>query len=500
MEFLKGIFAYNDYEKKLLSQDGDSSLIKKNSKLVNLSNGQTLRIVSVTNDHARKIGTELSNELPLILFIHGLGGQLNQFEFLIDTFSYFASVVAVDQLGHGQSSYTDDWKSYTTTNLVADLQEVLRSDQVPAHKGVFIIGHSMGSIVGLRLAQSLPDCVGIACVTPPWTDDPERLERLKRWLYWVPTLLFDIFRAWGRVGGIESQSVRSFVSSKSSSPAIRERQLRTNLQSVSKTWLRIVYGFEFLHPDQLQVGAPIICISAEDDHVCPPNNVQKFAEALRKAGNKCVEYKLVHNSGHAVIIEKPEVLSALICAFIQQNVDERLSLAWQLQHIASKSDKWSLKNESKWRETQNVGAVVKNSRFRGMKTLRQDDPDHNPATLEKNFPDICAIIDISREAPPYDPSTFTRIKYYKFPTVSKIPPSREEVAKFVELVDSIKCEGTIGVHCHYGFNRTGFLICSYLLETTDMSVQDAIRAFEDSRPSGIHHIHFIDELYVRYEG
>lgn len=56
----------------------------------------------------------------------------------------------------------------------------------------------------------------------------------------------------------------------------------------------------------------------------------------------------------------------------------------------------------------------------------------------------------------------------------------------------------VGVHCHYGFNRTGFLIVSYLIERLGFRVQDAIDEFERQRPPGIRHGHFIDTLFVRY--
>ena len=56
----------------------------------------------------------------------------------------------------------------------------------------------------------------------------------------------------------------------------------------------------------------------------------------------------------------------------------------------------------------------------------------------------------------------------------------------------------IGVHCHYGFNRTGFFICSYLIEREGYGVQAAIDEFARGRPKGIKHAHFLDMLWVRY--
>ena len=56
----------------------------------------------------------------------------------------------------------------------------------------------------------------------------------------------------------------------------------------------------------------------------------------------------------------------------------------------------------------------------------------------------------------------------------------------------------IGVHCHYGFNRTGFLICCALVEKRGMGVEEAMEEFRRQRPPGIRHGHFVDTLFVRY--
>lgn len=61
-------------------------------------------------------------------------------------------------------------------------------------------------------------------------------------------------------------------------------------------------------------------------------------------------------------------------------------------------------------------------------------------------------------------------------------------------------EYAIGVHCHYGFNRTGYFIVCYLVERCGFDVQQAINLFKEARPNGIRHSHFLDRLSVRYSG
>ena len=80
-------------------------------------------------------------------------------------------------------------------------------------------------------------------------------------------------------------------------------------------------------------------------------------------------------------------------------------------------------------------------------------------------------------------------------------PTLEQTRLFNECVETFVRQhplDIIGVHCTHGFNRTGFLICSYLVEKLDYSIDMAVRLFADARPPGIYKPDYLDELYKRY--
>lgn len=210
---------------------------------------------------------------------------------------------------------------------------------------------------------------------------------------------------------------------------------------------------------------------------------------------------------HALLYDHAtyRTLAGLIQTFLAEHIDSRLSLGWQLQHLSTEG-KWDVKNLVKWQAVRPVSEPI-DGIFRAMKTLREIDESHSPAIFVKDWKDLIkAVIDISYESPVYDPHGLEAggIEYHKFPTVSKIPPTPEDVRDFIALVDRLRLRSEagdhrfLGVHCHYGFNRTGFFICSYLIEREGYGVQRAIDAFQESRPPGIRHEHFIDTLFVRY--
>src|SRR5699024_4976403 len=57
----------------------------------------------------------------------------------------------------------------------------------------------------------------------------------------------------------------------------------------------------------------------------------------------------------------------------------------------------------------------------------------------------------------------------------------------------------IAVHCTHGFNRTGFLICSYLVLVHKWDMEQAVHEFAKARPPGIYKQDYIDELFRRYD-
>ena len=200
-------------------------------------------------------------------------------------------------------------------------------------------------------------------------------------------------------------------------------------------------------------------------------------------------------------------LAGLIQAFLWDHIDSRLSLGWQLQHLSTEG-KWDVKNLEKWQAVRPVSEPIAHI-FLALKTLREVDDTHSPVTFVRNWKNkLKAVVDISHEEPVYDPKALESggIEYHKFPTVSKIPPTEDEVRDFIRLVDKVRMlspsmmatDALVGVHCHYGYNRTGFFICAYLIEKEGYGVQQAIDEFRVHRPPGIRHNHFLDTLFVRY--
>ena len=610
----------------------DPPLLRKHSEFhafrTDFSSYPAIRVFYRPHPQAEKIPNE-PQPLPLLVFIHGLGGSLSQFNGLMSSLVNVAPCLGIDLPGCGRSKFAPrDWKSYETGALVALLDTVIeryrKAQDGQPDRGVILIAHSMGCSLSVALASTTspyPSAIrkhvkGLVAICPKAEPPNPEQVRLFRRLLCIPGPLFEVFRMVDRWGGAESKSVRRFVGSEAGIDA-RKLQLRFNEQSKTPVWRRMAWG---TLPDYDEVNGrkgglpgldiwkgldiPLCFIAGEADVVTKPEEVQVILDAMNDipspgrpindsiipdasqlqetnsasalsegAGDDA--FGVVPSTTERINVRRAPIIrstvlpapaahgllydhatyrtvAGLIQDFLSDHICSHLSLGWQLQHLTT-SGKWDVKNLAKWQGVAPVSAPIgppEQPIFRALKTLRKQDEVHTPQQFVADWRDrIFAIVDISHDSPTYDPAELEAggIQYHKFPTVSKIPPTVQEVQDFISLIERLRAEiqntyhpaehtessenstlatektesnipiasinpatapsstrpsigqdPVIAVHCHYGYNRTGFFIVCYLVEILGYKLEDAISEFARQRPPGIRHDHFIDSLYVRY--
>ena len=531
--------------------------------------------------------------VPLLVFVHGLGGSLAQFKDVLSSLVDVASCFGIDLPGCGRSEFLPaGWPAYTPDALVELILVAIDRHILPS-QGFILVGHSLGSSLSASVAYSnlfaqRPrkfNVLGLIGICPLAEPPSGRAATIFKALLCLPSPLFNLWRAWDKRGGPESTSVARFVG-KAANLEVKRLQERFNAQSQTPVYRRMAWGLlpnrngisELAGLDTwAKLTIPLLLVGGDGDVVIRVDQIAKIARALgrNEKSKDQNEFSNAFTDGHTVrqpvkpslnhelnapasinsttpdtettildtiqsieqdsadstsqytlrcqvlktsILPAPashgllydpatsRTLSGLIQAFLCEYIDTRLSLGWQLQYLSTEG-KWDVKNLVKWQAVHPVSEPI-GGIFRAMKTLREVDDAHSPEHFAEEWQDkIKAVVDISHEIPVYDPKGLDDkgIEYYKLPTISKIPPSAEETREFAKLIDQLrakksqdKSDAQIGVHCHYGFNRTGFFISSYLIEREGYGVQTAIDEFARQRPPGIRHPHFLDELFVRY--
>ncbi|XP_052588245.1 mRNA-capping enzyme-like [Peromyscus californicus insignis] len=114
------------------------------------------------------------------------------------------------------------------------------------------------------------------------------------------------------------------------------------------------------------------------------------------------------------------------------------------------------------------------------------------------------LVDLTNTSRFYDRNDIEKegIKYIKLQCKGHGEcPTTENTETFIRLCERFSERSPpelIGVHCTHGFNRTGFLICAFLVEKMDWSIESAVETFAQARPPGIYKGDYLKELFRRY--
>ena len=114
------------------------------------------------------------------------------------------------------------------------------------------------------------------------------------------------------------------------------------------------------------------------------------------------------------------------------------------------------------------------------------------------------VIDLTNTGRYYDPAAWgaAGIMHQKVlcPPRGRVP-SAPAMNHFTYLLVRffLECPGKhVLVHCTHGFNRTGFMIATWLVRRGGLSVAAALRRFSEARPPGIYKPDYISELFRYY--
>lgn len=167
----------------------------------------------------------------------------------------------------------------------------------------------------------------------------------------------------------------------------------------------------------------------------------------------------------------------------------------------------------KWGDYASFGTPVEPSRFIPMKTplspsLLQEDTFENVLTLPTLLAEQTAmgrkvglIIDLSNHDCLYLDDVTDDMERVHVRNVAKSIPNVECTSEVIRVATEFwrrKPEQYVAIHCAYGFNRTGFVLCCYLIEVCGLSAEEALSSFATARSPGVKHERFKDALKRRY--
>lgn len=294
-----------DFQGMTDAEASDPGLLKKYSTIrsytTSLFTYPSLRIFFREHPQFEKLPKEPS-PLPLLVFIHGLGGSVAQFNPLLTSLVNLSSCLSIDLPGCGLSKFEPKtWDAYTTRNL-AELLGVIIEEHRKEDQGVVLIGHSMGASLAAMLAtkstsfpNSLSDhVVGLVAICPRAAPSTQDEVSMLRKLLWIPTPIFNLWRNYDRRGGKNSASVARFAGADADDES-KTLQYRFNEQSKTPVWRRMASGTLPTYENGIAKGGlpggdvwaglevPVFLVAGEADHITKPAEIEKIASFLGKS-------------------------------------------------------------------------------------------------------------------------------------------------------------------------------------------------------------------------
>jgi len=90
-------------------------------------------------------------------------------------------------------------------------------------------------------------------------------------------------------------------------------------------------------------------------------------------------------------------------------------------------------------------------------------------------------------------------KYYNFCMEKKKLPSENDIFFILNIINSYTGNNKILIHCHYGFNRTGFIFINYLCKYKKLKLEEAKNIFLDIRGKGVKYEELNNYLVKNYD-
>jgi pimeloyl-ACP methyl ester carboxylesterase len=260
---------------------------------------------------------------PMLLFVHGFSLDMTTWREQWVDLSVDHRCVLMDQRGHGRSGHPDDG-DLSVRSMGRDIAAVLEA--VAPDRRVVIVGHSMGAIASLAMAEVRPDLMattvaGLVLVGTSASElvrgamgsitdlvrprlgsirsAAERVDRLRKAVLASPT---DLRGAVVRLTQFGPDAPRHVV----------DHVVHLAERASSEVWTDGLAGLLEIDLRHVlpRVQVPVLVAVGEHDRVTPPSSGIELAAALPEG-----RFVMLEGAGHIAMLERPVELDREVRTF-----------------------------------------------------------------------------------------------------------------------------------------------------------------------------------------
>ena len=253
------------------------------------------------NIHSTSLHYEVAGDGPPLLFIHGLGSSVEDWEPQVREFAKHFRVIACDLRGHGRSDKPPG--PYSVPQFAADTAALLKA---LGAGGAHVVGLSLGGCIAFQLALDFPALVQTLTIVNSAPEFVRRSFKTKLEI-WRRTALVR-WRGLRPMGERIGRRLLPRPEHAALRAAFIERFVRNDPRAYLET-LKSLVGWSVA--DQLgSLRCPVLIVAAEHDYT-PVAAQEKCARRI--PGARLV---VIPDARHATPTERPAEFNAVLAAFL----------------------------------------------------------------------------------------------------------------------------------------------------------------------------------------
>lgn len=249
-----------------------------------------------------------------IVFIHGLSGDISDWEANIPYFKEKRRVLALDLPGHGKSEKRNNIP-YGRALFTEVVSEFLKARGV---ESAIVVGNSMGGMTSASLALAHPDQVRILILSDPAGIPfyPYIVRKSSKLL--TPGI---VHHFWANPKTMERTGGNAFAHPEN----YPRRRIEEDIALISQPDARL-YSYavarslqnaakQDMRRELRNIKCPTLIIWGEKDSIIPVKYANQWHKAI--AGSELV---IIPDSGHIPMLETPEIFNKTVEEFIERNL------------------------------------------------------------------------------------------------------------------------------------------------------------------------------------
>lgn len=264
---------------------------------------------------APRIALSVAGGGPLVVFLHGIGGNRSHWDDQLPVFAREFAACAWDARGYGDSDDYDGPLAFA--DLGADLLRVL--DFLGAERA-HLVGLSLGGRIARDLGLRHPERVATLtlCNTHAGFDEL------------APDAVDDFLRARqgpllaGKTLPELAPGLARRIVGASAAPGAYERLVASLAGLRKSVYLRTLEASvrEDRGAPVERIAAPTLVVTSDEDAVYPPATAERLARRIPGA-----RFAVIRGAGHLSNVEQPERFNATVLAFLRGHRDRASTLA-----------------------------------------------------------------------------------------------------------------------------------------------------------------------------